>query len=127
MFLLLFMIPGIVSLSFSQNSTEEFIPKGKPLALIFTNFHTASSDGETMPAFENTRAYLGYEYNFSKDFYAKVVFDVGNPKDGAGHELSAYLKNAYVQYSTGNLKAYFGMIFKFLQPGLQNFYLNLSY
>lgn len=108
--LLLLLIPGIVAAGFSQNSTDEFKPNGKPLALIFTNFHTSTSDGETAPAFENTRAYLGYEYNFSQNFYAKVVFDVGNPKDGGGHELSAYLKNAYLQYSEGNFKAYFGMI-----------------
>ena len=103
-------MPGIVAIGFSQISSEEFKPNGKPLALVFTNFHTATSDGETAPAFENTRAYLGYEYNFSESWYAKVVFDVGNPKDGGGHELSAYLKNAYFQYTSSNFKAYFGMI-----------------
>lgn len=106
----LLLILGIVTISFSQESTEEFKPNGKPLALIFTNFHTATSDGEIMPEFENTRAYLGYEYNFSKEFYAKIVFDVGDPNDGGGHELSAFLKNAYLQYSKGNFKGYFGMI-----------------
>lgn len=109
-FLLLLLLLGISAMGFSQNSNNEFISNGKPLALIFINFHNAFSDGETMPAFENTRAYFGYEYNFSEEFYAKVVFDVGNPKDGAGHELSAYLKNAFVQYSLGDFKAYFGMI-----------------
>ncbi|WP_346858954.1 hypothetical protein [uncultured Draconibacterium sp.] len=107
-FLLLAML-SIVSTSFSQNSTDEFEPNGKPLALIFTNFNTAFSDGETNPAFGITRAYLGYEYNFSKEFYAKVVFDVGDPKVGALKSV-AYLKNAYVQYKSGNFKAYFGMI-----------------
>ncbi|WP_139178148.1 hypothetical protein [Draconibacterium orientale] len=110
MFLLLLMIPGIVITGFSQEKDEAFKPNGKPLALIFTNFHTAFSDGESASEFENTRAYLGYEYNFSEDFYAKVVFDVGDPKDGGDHQLSAFLKNAYVQYSKDNLKASFGMI-----------------
>ncbi|MDX8338156.1 hypothetical protein SLH46_03105 [Draconibacterium sp. IB214405] len=110
MSLLLLLVLGISIAAFSQEKTEEFKPNGKPLALIFTNFHTALSDGETASEFENTRAYLGYEYNFSEDFYAKVVFDVGDPKDGGGHQLSAFLKNAYVQYSKDNLKFYFGMI-----------------
>lgn len=101
---------SVLTTGFSQESKEEFKPNGKPLALIFTNFNTTFSGEETTPEFENTRAYLGYEYNFSKEFYAKVVFDVGNPKDGAGHELSAFLKNAYLQYNKGKFKAYFGMI-----------------
>lgn len=129
-FLLLFML-SILTTSYSQNSTEEFKPNGKPLALVFTNFNTAFSNGTTTPSFENTRSYLGYEYNFNKEFYAKVVFDVGNPKDGAGHELSAYLKNAYVQYKKGNLKAYFGMIsttqFKVSEKLWGNRYMMKSY
>lgn len=103
---------SIVTSSFSQSSTaeeEEFKPNGKPLALIFAHFRTQFTDGETKPAFGITRAYLGYEYNFSKEFYAKVVLDVGDPKIGA-FEHVAYLKNAYVQYKKGNFKAYFGMI-----------------
>lgn len=131
MSLLLLLILGIVITGFSQEKTEEFKPNGKPLALIFTNFHTAFSDGESASEFENTRAYLGYEYNFSKEFYAKVVFDVGDPKDGAGHELSAFLKNAYVQYSKDNLKAYFGMIsttqFKVSEKLWGNRYMMKSY
>jgi hypothetical protein len=129
-FLLLALL-SIVSTSFSQNSTDEFEPNGKPLALIFTNFHTTTSNGETNYEFENTRAYLGYEYNFSKEFYAKVVFDVGDPKDGGGHELSAFLKNAYVEYNKGKLKAYFGMIsttqFKVSEKLWGNRYMMKSY
>lgn len=129
-FLLLALV-GMTTTAFGQEPTEEFKPNGKPLALVFTNFHTATTDGTTTPEFENTRAYLGYEYNFSPNFYAKVVFDVGNPKDGGGHELSAFLKNAYVQYKNGNLKAYFGMIsttqFKVSEKLWGNRYMMKSY
>lgn len=103
-----FLFFGIIA--FGQEEANDFKPNGKPLALIFTNFHISTSDGNTKPEFENTRAYLGYEYNFSKEFYGKVVFDVGDPKDGGGHQLSAFLKNAYLEYNPGNLKVYFGMI-----------------
>lgn len=109
MFLLLLLVLGIAITGFSQEKTEEFKPNGKPLALIFADFNSAFNDGETSKSFNITRAYLGYEYNFSEQIYAKVVLDVGDPKIGAFDRV-AYLKNAYVQYSTGNLKAYFGLI-----------------
>ncbi len=99
----------VASFAFGQEKTEEFKPNGKPLALIFTNFNTSSSDGESTKAFEITRAYLGYEYNFSKEWYAKVVFDVGDPKVG-GLQMTAFLKNAYAQYNKSNLTVSFGMI-----------------
>lgn len=108
--LLLLLVLCMTTNVFSQEKSEEFKPSGKPFALIFTNFHTTSSDGETLTEFENTRAYLGYEYNFSKEFYAKVVFDVGDPNDGGNLQMTAFLKNAYVQYKKEKLNAYFGMI-----------------
>lgn len=111
------LIPGIISVAFSQEKTEEFKPNGKPLALIFTNFNTTFSDGVTTPSFEITRAYLGYEYHFSKQWYAKTVLDVGDPKisaDGiklsSGFQMTAFLKNAYMEYENGNFTASFGLI-----------------
>jgi hypothetical protein len=106
---MLFILAGITIIAKSQEKTETFKPNGKPLALIFTNFNSGFTDGETTKSFEITRAYLGYEYNFSKEFYAKLVLDVGDPKVG-GLQMTAYLKNAYVQYKKSNLTASFGMI-----------------
>jgi len=102
-------IPGIFSVAFSQEKTDDFKPNGKPLALIFTNFNTEFVDGESLKKFEITRAYLGYEYNFSKELYAKIILDVGDPKAG-GFQMTAYLKNAYLQYAKNNLEVSFGMI-----------------
>ncbi|MBK6282184.1 MAG: hypothetical protein IPF54_05525 [Draconibacterium sp.] len=108
-FLLWLLVSSIFTVAFGQKESEDFKPHGKPLALIFTNFNTAFTDGETHPNFEITRAYLGYEYNLSKEFYAKIILDVGDPKVG-GLQMTAYLKNAYVEYSKNNLTASFGMI-----------------
>ena len=108
-FILLFLITNFALTGFSQEKTEEFKPNGKPLALVFANFNTAFSDGETTKAFEITRAYLGYEYNFNKEWYAKVVFDVANPGVG-GLQMTAFLKNAYAQYKNSGFTAQFGMI-----------------
>lgn len=88
---------------------NDFIPNGKPLAKIYTNVNYTSQDGEGSPSFEILRAYLGYSYNFSEYFSAKLVLDVGNPKAG-DLELSAYLKNAYMQYKKDRITFNFGMI-----------------
>ena len=76
------MLPCIAMVAVSQEKSNDFEPNGKPLALIFTNFHTDFMENNTTPEFGITRAYLGYEYDFSENWYAKVVFDVGNPGVG---------------------------------------------
>ncbi len=88
---------------------EEFKPSGKPTITIFSNFNTGFSDGGTSTAFAIERAYLGYEHNFSKQFSAKVQFDVGDPGVGK-HNMSAFVKNAYLQYKNGDMTVGFGMI-----------------
>lgn len=115
--LLWLFVSGIFTVAFGQKETDDIKPHGKPLALIFTNFNTAFTDGETNPTFEITRAYLGYEYNFSKELYAKITLDVGDPKISAdnirlstGFQMTAFLKNAYVEYSKNNFSVSFGMI-----------------
>ena len=95
--------------TWGQTTTESFKPGGKPSALIFTNFNTAFSGGKTTPAFEITRAYLGYEYNFSQNWYGRLTVDVGDPKVG-NLQYTAFLKFAYMQYKNQNFKALFGMI-----------------
>ncbi|NOR74658.1 MAG: hypothetical protein GQ525_05820 [Draconibacterium sp.] len=99
----------ILTNGFSQESTTTFEPNGKPLALIFSNFHTTFTDNTTFSQFQIRRAYLGYEYNFSKNWYAKLVLDVGNPGVGK-FEATAFLKNAYFSYKESKLSASFGMI-----------------
>lgn len=97
---------------FSQESG--FVPAGKPFATIYANFHrgfTGSATDEA--AFELERGYIGYEYNFSPEFYAKINVDVGSPDDLS--PLSkirryAYFKNAYLQYSQQKLQIEFGLI-----------------
>lgn len=88
---------------------SEFKPSGSPFAKIYTNFHTQVSEGENQTAFEITRAYLGYEYNFSRNFSAKINLDFGDPESGK-FQHAAYLKYAYLNYSNRNFSIYFGMI-----------------
>ena len=107
--LLLILLQSTILLTYNQEKPNGFEPGGKPLALIFTNFHTHFTESNTVPAFEITRAYFGYEYNLSENWYAKAVIDVGNPGVGK-YEMSAYLKNAYFKYNKSKFTAYFGMI-----------------
>ncbi len=83
--------------------------QGKPLALIFSNFHKDFADGNSFQAFEITRAYLGYQYTFSGEWDGYIVLDVGDPEAG-DHQHAAYLKNAFVRYRKSNLSFLFGMI-----------------
>ena len=94
--------------SFAQKK-EQFKPSGKPIMTVFTNYHSTFSDGAPEHAFQITRAYFGYQYAFSKNLSAKIVLDFGDPGIG-NFQLSAYLKNAYLNYKYKNLSINFGMI-----------------
>lgn len=99
---------------FNHAQEEEFIPSGKPFATIYANFHygiTGSAADEA--AFELVRGYIGYEYTFSPEFYAKINVDVGSPDDLS--PLSkirryAYFKNAFLRYTKQRLEIDFGLI-----------------
>jgi hypothetical protein len=109
LFLLLYFIPSFV---YSQGN--EFVPSGKAFATIFVNFHqgiTGSAKDEA--AFELDRGYLGYEYNFSPEFYAKINVDVGSPNDLSPYSKArryAYFKNALLRYTQKKFDIEFGLI-----------------
>ncbi|MEN8223784.1 MAG: porin [Bacteroidota bacterium] len=105
--LLLALMP--LSTGVLAQSGEDFKPSGKPIVKIFANYHSIFSDGDAANAFQITRAYLGYEYSFSKNFSGKIVLDVGDP--GLGRfKLTAFLKNAYLKYNYKKFTVSFGMI-----------------
>ena len=100
---------NLITIVFAQDNSEDFKPHGKPIVLLFPNFNTEFTNGAAHPEFGLTRAYFGYEHNFSNQFYAKIVMDFGNPKAG-DYQMVGFLKNAYIQYTHKNLTAYFGVI-----------------
>jgi len=95
--------------AFSQETEEKFKPNGRGILKIFTNYHSTFSDGEASRVFEIQRAYLGYEANLSDKISGRLILDVGDP-DFGNFQMTAYLKNAYVQYDNGKLVARLGMI-----------------
>ncbi len=101
----------LFSSAFGQNgqTKDGFKPSGKPFVKIYTDYHSNFTNGTTRNLFEVTRAYMGYKYSFSEYFSGKVNFDVGNP--GVGKlQMTAYLKNAYIQYKKNRLTTRFGLI-----------------
>lgn len=99
----------IALIAMSQETKEAFKPHGKPIIRVFSNAHTTFADGESKSAFELTRVYLGYEHFFSENFSGTVIYDVGNP--GAGKlQMTAFVKNAFLNYKHNNLSVDFGMI-----------------
>jgi len=112
-FLSLTVLLGMSTLAFAQ-STEKaknaFTPGGKPTVTVFSDFFSNSSNNKSNNGFEVSRAYLGYKYDFSPNFSGKIVFDIANTASLKPSAYTAFLKNAYAEYSYQLVKADFGLI-----------------
>lgn len=107
---LTFMVVLVITfLAMSQETKEAFTPNGKPILRVFSNFNSTFSDGNSASAFDITRVYLGYEHHFSKEFSGTVVYDVANPSVGK-LQMTAFVKNAFLNYEKDNLSVDFGII-----------------
>lgn len=101
-----------------QDSIKKFNPTGKVEGRIFSDFYYEYNQKKT--AFEVTRAYLGYNYNYTENVSARVLFDVaksdiavkGKTVDTITNSLqyTAHLKLAYGMYKYQKLTVSFGMI-----------------
>ena len=93
----------------AQNSKVEE-PKGKAIVQVFGNFHTGFGSENDNRGFELERTYLGYEYNLGKGLTVKGVMDIGKSSDVSDYQRIAYVKNAMIQWKTGNLTLNGGLI-----------------
>ena len=110
---LLFSLASLFTLPvWSQKSDLE--PGGKSFGTIFANYHQGiSAVSKKDAAFELVRGYIGYEYVFSSEWYAKINIDIGSPNDlspFAKQRRYAYFKNAFLKYTTKELEVEFGLI-----------------
>ncbi len=85
-------------------------PKGKAIVQVFGNFHTGFGSENNDRGFELERSYLGYEYNLGKGLTVKGVMDIGKSSDVSDYQRIAYVKNAMIQWKTGNLTLNGGLI-----------------
>ena len=104
----------------NYTTDSSFTPSGKPTIQMFGNIYYNPTQGITKRlGFHVARAYLGYEYQFSKQFLGKVVIDAGRPTtvgtimvwDSLGNQLfvsnssregsfyTMFLKFAFLEWS----------------------------
>lgn len=101
---------NLLSAQTSSTSQSDFKPNGAPIVTIFSDFTSTTSNSKTNNAFDLSRAYFGYGYHFSKDFYGKVVFDIANSAGLSPSAFTAFLKNAFLEYSNPVVTVDMGMI-----------------
>lgn len=102
-------ILGFSSFDIIAQSDSSFTRHGNPFALIFSDISYTSNKEGNSKAFELTRAFLGYEYFFSRNISSKINIDLADP--GVGElKMTAVIRNAYVQYKDNKFSARFGMI-----------------
>lgn len=93
----------------AQNTTTEE-PRGKAIVQVFGNFHTGFGAENDDRGFELERSYLGYEYNLGKGLTIKGVMDIGQSKQVDDYHRIAYIKNASIQWKSGNFTLNGGLI-----------------
>lgn len=96
-------------------------PPGQVSAKIYTHFNYSLDRENPSTAFEVKRAYFGYKRKLDNHFSAEVKLDIGSVDDDSEFALIrryTYFKNAYLSYSNGNVKAWFGL-FDMLQFKVQ--------
>lgn len=89
---------------------DEFKPGGKLFGQLFANYHTTFSGGENNAAFEVTRSFLGFDYNFSEKISSRVMYDGTTEVIDGKTIYSAYLRNAFFQYDDGRVLVRGGLI-----------------
>lgn len=111
-YLLLILLLISISAAYSQDK-EEFKPSGKVLVDVFGDYYyklgadvdsVLSGGGEYQKtpkeynAFAFRRIYIGYEYNFSEKFYAKVMLEGADALKLSDSKRAATIKFAYFEW-----------------------------
>lgn len=102
-----------LNLSMWARTEETEPPPGTVSAKIYTHFNYSLDSDNPSTAFEVKRAYFGYKRELDDFFSAEVKLDIGSINDDSEYALIrryTYFKNAYLSYSRGNIKTWFGLI-----------------
>ncbi len=109
--LLLFSLPA-------HADNEKETPRGRPIARIFTNFHTGFGASHHERGFELSRSYLGYEFRITPELTLTGILDVGQSKQVDDLQRLAYFKNMMLQWRHERMTLSAGLI-PTLQFGFQ--------
>ncbi len=95
-----------------EPKTEDFKMTVKPIVTIFSNFGTGIGQGaDNNSGFNLDRVYLGASFNLTESLSGRVRLDIGNPEvSGSKLERVAYVKNAELNWKTGNFTLNGGLI-----------------
>ncbi len=105
-----------------NDSVKKFKIHGKPIILLFVNFHSGFGEKRKDIGFELDRSYLGYRLNFTKTLSTTILFDVGIPKiKDSEIERIAYVKYAMLCWEPRNLTLKVGLV------PLEQFTLQMDY
>lgn len=88
-------------------------PPGNVSAKIYTHFNYSLNPDNRGTAFEVKRAYFGYKRKLDNHFSGEVKLDIGSVDDNSEFSLIrryTYFKNAYLSYTNGNVKTWFGLM-----------------
>lgn len=93
----LVIIYTLILAALSLNAQDEFKPSGKGIGNVFFNYRYQLNDVTQRSSFNLDRAYLGYQYDFSRTISARVVLD--GTYDNASRTFVAFPKNAQIDWT----------------------------
>lgn len=93
---------------FAQDSIP-FKPEGKVIARGFLDYSTGFGDVNNQKGFDITRAFLGYNYKFTRTLQAQVIID-GAAGKTSSDGLEVYLRNAFVNWNDKGFNVNIGQI-----------------
>ncbi len=110
---LLYFLPFILlplNLFTQEVPDDEFKPSGKAFGKVFWNYnHNFSKEAEQRNAFDITRAYLGYTYQFSKNISTKITLDGAGSSNAS--DFTVFLKTAQLDWKVAEpVKLSLGLI-----------------
>lgn len=115
----------------AEDKGKEEAPKGKAIITIFSDVHSGFGHVNDDRGFNLDRAYLGYQYDLSKELQVKVVADFGQSKDVDDHHRIGFVKNAMLSWERGKWTLNAGLIsttqFKFQESFWEKRYVMKSF
>ncbi|NDV78549.1 hypothetical protein D0T57_06145 [Dysgonomonas sp. 511] len=95
--ILLFVICNLFTSTISAQDSIPFKPSGKIIARGFLDYSTGLGHVNGEKGFDITRAFLGYQYQFAKNFTGQVVIDGASGTSSSGSK-EVYLRNAFINW-----------------------------
>lgn len=95
--------------SSSAQDSLEFKPTGTIIAKGFLDYSTGLGNAQHTSGFDITRAFLGYNYKFTRTLQAQLVVDGASGKVSSG-SLEVYVRNAFVNWKDKNFNINGGLI-----------------